>query len=199
MIRRRHFEDAVRALAVGVLVLSLANCDEEKKNAPVDPGPLPPGTLHYDSGNLSAPSLAAGTYEAGARFTSTQIGTMAGRKLIEVRYFIFTPAEVCSVKVYGPSSASEPGAALYAADVTNDAQGNQWNTHTLAQPVTLASTDLWICVEFSNSVGQPTVGCDPGPAVQDGDWLHSSADGEWKPLSQRFGISINWNIRGIVE
>ena len=199
MIRRRHFEDAVRALAVGVLVLSLANCDEEKKNAPVDPGPLPPGTLHYDSGNLSAPSLAAGTYEAGARFTSTQIGTMAGRKLIEVRYFIFTPAEVCSVKVYGPSSASEPGAALYAADVTDDAQGNQWNTHTLAQPVTLASTDLWICVEFSNSVGQPTVGCDPGPAVQDGDWLHSSADGEWKPLSQRFGISINWNIRGIVE
>ena len=197
MIRRGHFV-AAPALALA-LALCVANCDEEKKNAPVDPGPLPPGTLHYDAGNLTAPSLAAGAYEAGARFTSTQIGNMAGRKLIEVRYFIFTPAEVCSIKVYGPSSASEPGAQLYAADVTNDVQGHQWNTHALAQPVSVASTDLWICVEFTNAIGQPTVGCDPGPAVQDGDWLYSSADGQWMPLSQRYPVSINWNIRGTVE
>lgn len=191
--------DAVRALAAVVLAFGLASCDEEKKNAPVDPGPLPPGTLHYDAGNQSAPNLAAGTYEAGARFTSTQIGNLAGRKLIEVRYFIFTPAEVCSIKVYGPSSASEPGAQLYAADVTSDVHAQQWNTHTLAQPVTLASTDLWICVAFTNAVGQPTVGCDPGPAVPDGDWLYSSADGQWMALSQRFPVSINWNVRGTVE
>ena len=166
----------------------------------VDPGPVTPGSLHYDAGNLSAPSLAAGTYEAGARFTSAQIGNRVGKQLTEVQYFIWSPAEVCSVKVYGPSSASEPGAPLYAADVTNDVHARQWNTHALAQPVTLAGTDLWICLEFSNSVGQPTVGCDPGPAVQDGDWLYSSADGQWRPLSQRFSaVSINWNIRGTVE
>lgn len=199
MIGRRHFVGAARALGVAVLAVCLASCDEEKKKDPVDPGPLPPGTLHYDAGNLSAPNLAAGAYEAGARFTSTQIGSLAGQKLTEVQYFIFTPAELCSVKVYGPSSASEPGATLYAADVTNDAQARQWNAHKLAQPVTLASTDLWICVEFTNAVGQPTVGCDPGPAVQDGDWLYSSADGQWMPLSQRFPVSINWNIRGTVE
>jgi len=54
-------------------------------------------------------------------------------------------------------------------------------------------------VAFTNAVSQPTVGCDPGPAVPDGDWLYSSADGQWMALSQRFRVSINWNIRGTVE
>ena len=199
MINRRRRVDAARTLTAVVLALGLANCGEEENLAP-EPDPVAPSTLHYDAGNLSAPSLAAGAYEAGARFTSMQIGNRVGRELTEVQYYIYTPAEVCSVKVYGPSSAGEPGAPLYAADVTDDVQDHQWNTHALAQPVTLTSTDLWICLEFSNAVGQPTVGCDPGPAVQDGDWLYSSADGQWRPLSDRFpAVSINWNIRGIVE
>ena len=46
MTRRKHFADTARALVAVLLVVCLASCDEEeKKDAPVDPGPLPPGTL----------------------------------------------------------------------------------------------------------------------------------------------------------
>jgi hypothetical protein len=186
------------APAVVLAALALAGCGEEDA-PPVDPGVVTPTTLHYDGGNLSAPFLAAGAYEAGARFTAAQIGTRVGRKLTAVQYYISSPAEVCSVKVYGPATATEPGARLYAAEVTDDVRADRWNSHTLAQPVTLAAADVWICLEFSNTVGQSTLGCDPGPAVMDGDWLYTVSDDIWKPLSQRFPVSINWNIRGMVE
>ena len=35
--------------------------------------------------------------------------------------------------------------------------------------------------------------------VTDGDWLFSSADGMWTPFNQRVAVSVNWNVRGIVE
>lgn len=196
-VRPGHLVRATRGLAAGVAVFALAGCgDDEAVTAPVV---MSPTSLHYDAANQSAPSLAAGVYEAGARFTSSQIADRVGRKLTEVRFYIHTPAEVCSVKVYGPSTTTTPGAPLYVADVTSEVQAQQWNVHALTQPVTLTSADLWICLHFSNAVSQPTLGCDPGPAVQDGDWLYAAADGTWKPLSQRFPVSINWNVRGTIS
>jgi len=71
--------------------------------------------------------------------------------------------------------------------------------HTLAQPVRLTSNEVWISLEFSHPARQATIGCDPGPAVQDGDWLFATSDGQWQTLRQRTTISINWNIRGVLQ
>ncbi|MDZ7343528.1 MAG: hypothetical protein ONA90_03335 [candidate division KSB1 bacterium] len=156
-------------------------------------------SLHYDQGQLSSPFLAAGSYEAAARFTEVQIGNRVGREVVEVHYYIANKPQLCNVKIYGPQSASMPGSLVYSAEVTSATQANQWNVHQLTQGVKLAAEDIWISIEFSHSSGQATIGCDPGPAVKDGDWLYATADGTWKPLSQRTTIRINWNIRGIVK
>lgn len=177
--------------------LALMSCSEE--SIVTNEGNVSESSLRYDQGQLSSPFLAAGKYEAAARFTAVQIGNLAGREITEVHYYISNKPENCKVKIYGPSSASSPGSLVYSAEVTSATQANQWNVHKLTQGVKLAAEDIWISIEFSHSNGQATIGCDPGPAVKDGDWLYATSDGTWTPLSQRTTISINWNIRGIVN
>ncbi|MEK7728009.1 MAG: hypothetical protein AAB354_06305 [candidate division KSB1 bacterium] len=155
--------------------------------------------LHYDKDQDSSPFLAAGRYEAAARFTSTQIGNRTGRDLAEVRYYVANKPESMRVKIYGAQSSAAPGSLLYSADVLAATQPHTWNTHLLAQPVRLTSNDIWISLEFSHSARQATLGCDPGPAVTDGDWLYAADDGQWQTLRQRTTININWNIRGVVK
>lgn len=183
--------------ALVFVALAFFHCSE--KNAATDPGTVSEFTLHYDQDNLSSPSLTAGQYEAAARFTNAQIGSLVGREVIEVHYYIADKPESCRVKIYGPQSANLPGSLLYAAEVTTETQANKWNIHKLTQPVKLTNSDLWISFEFSHTARQATVGCDPGPAVKDGDWLYATSDHAWTPLSQRTSISINWNIRAVVN
>ena len=182
-----------------LLAVSLVNLNCGKDNAVTDPGSEAALSLHYDAGQLSSPTLAAGAYEAAARFTSVQIGDWAGRTITEVQYYIANPPENCRVKIYGANDSNSPGTELYAAEVTSTTSANQWNVHKLTQGVKLTSTDIWISIAFSHSTARATIGCDPGPAVKDGDWLYATSDNAWQPLSNRTPISINWNIRGIVE
>ncbi|MCI0697430.1 hypothetical protein L0337_36160 [candidate division KSB1 bacterium] len=185
--------------ALVIVLLAHVHCSEKNVKTVTDPGTVSASTLHYDRDNLSSPSLAAGQYEAAARFTNAQIGNLVGREVIEVHYYIADKPESCRVKIYGPQSASLPGSLLYSAEVTTGTQAKQWNIHKLTQPVRLTGNDLWISLEFAHSIRQATVGCDPGPAVKDGDWLYATSDHAWTPLSQRTSISINWNIRGVVK
>jgi len=155
--------------------------------------------LRHDADNANAPNLPAATYEAAARFTAAQTAALLGGKLIEVDFFIqFLPASAM-LKVYDAGTAGAPGALLYSADVTASLTQAAWTTHMLTAPVTISGGDVWIAVEFTHAVSQRVIGCDPGPAVPDGDWLFSSADGMWMPFNLRFPVSVNWNIRGRVE
>ena len=155
--------------------------------------------LRYDADNANAPNLPAATYEAAARFPAAQITALAGGVLVEVEFYIqFLPTSA-TLKVYDAGTSTSPGALLYSADVTASVTQTAWTTHVLATPVAIAGGDLWIAIEFTHAVSQRVIGCDPGPAVPDGDWLYSSADGMWTPFNQRFPVSVNWNIRGIVE
>ena len=168
----------------------------ENTTAPGDDSDL---LLHYDKEQDSSPFLAAGRYEAAARFTGAQIGTRAGRTLTAIQFYIANKPATCTVKIYGAQNASMPGSLLYSADVSAATQANSWNAHQLTQTITLPSTDLWISIEFSHTVRQATMGCDPGPAVQDGDWLNAASDSQWQTLRQRTMININWNIRGVLK
>ena len=186
-------------LVLTLLFLSVAlmSCSEE--SIMTNEGNVSESSLRYDQGQLSSPFLDPGNYEAAARFTAVQIGNLAGREITEIHYYIANKPENCKVKIYGPQSAAMPGSLVYSAEVTSATQANQWNVHKLTQGVKLAAEDIWISIEFSHSTRQATIGCDPGPAVKDGDWLYATSDSVWTPLGQRTTISINWNIRGIVN
>jgi hypothetical protein len=162
---------------------------------------IPPQTseLRYDADPVTAPFLPGATYEAAARFTAAQTAALAGGQLVEVRFYIYFVPLSASVKIYDGGTSSSPGTLLYSADISADVTQTAWASHTLATPVAITGGDLWIAIEFTHALSQRVIGCDPGPNVPNGDWLYSSADGMWVPFNQRFPISVNWNIRGIVE
>ncbi len=93
----------------------------EKNVAPEDDSDL---LLHYDKDQDSSPFLAAGRYEAAARFSSAQIGSRAGRDLVEVRYYVANKPESMRVKIYGAQSSTAPGSLLYSAEVTAATQAH---------------------------------------------------------------------------
>jgi hypothetical protein len=157
--------------------------------------PLHSILLFYGGDPLDAPTLGAGTYEAAARFTPVKIGNLVGKTIKEIHYYLSEKPDSVWVKLYGPLNETTPGNLLYSADVTSAAGSQKWNIHTLTQPITLKSEDLWLSIEFKLTGSRKAIGCDPGPALPDGDWLFSSSDGKWTPFNQRSGVSINWTIR----
>ncbi len=192
--RRRAF-----VLVLGLLLLVGSGCSDDDDVTDPD-GDTFSVELHYDAPNDSSPNLAGATYEAAARFTTVQTGGLVGGVLTEVRFYIDTLPTSCRVKIYGANTATAPGALLYTSpDVTAGLVADGWNTHVLTSGVTVPNGDLWISIEFTHAGLQATIGCDPGPAVPDGDWLFSSTDGNWTPFNDRFAVSVNWNIRGIVR
>ena len=185
-----------------LLFLSGLNCGKDNNNTTIPTIITPPLStcdncelLYYGQNQADAPTLEAGNYEAAVRFTPAKIGNLVGKTIKEVHYFIMEKPDSIRLKLYGPSNDTGPGAMLYSADVTDSAKSHRWNAHILTQAVTLKNEDMWLSIEFKLSGASKTVGCDPGPALPNGDWLHSTSDGEWIPFNIRTGTSINWTIR----
>ena len=155
--------------------------------------------LNHDGPNVNAPQLPAGTYEAAARFTPADLGIAVGGKLTEVHYFIQAPPETLEIRIYSGSQGNAPDKILYQRDLSRGIRGSAWNKHSLPTPLTLNQEDVWIALRFSHAVELRSLGCDPGPARSNGDWLFDAADASWQPLSQRAPIDINWNIRAAVD
>jgi hypothetical protein len=155
--------------------------------------------LRHDDANLDAPELPGGTYEGAARFLASEMSTYSGRELIEVQYYLKVLPRYAEIRIYGQSDNDEPVTLLYQADISQEAEAESWNVHSLPNPLLLEAQDLWLAVRFAHDLPQRTLGCDPGPAVANGDWLLDEVDGEWLPLRQRSATDINWNIRGVVR
>ena len=158
-------------------------------------------TLHHDSDNRTAPSLARGTYEGAAWFSAQETGNLTGGKLVEILYYIMNAPDTCRIKVYGANTVDAPGDLLYSMDVTESVRVQSWNTHQLQTPLAIEAEDMWIAIEFSHPTSPRNVlGCDNGPPAEGGDWLFSSRDGVWIPFGERMpSADINWNIRGVVR
>lgn len=194
---------SIRLILMGMipLVMLLAACDNEN----LTPGPeLGEGLqyLNYDDDNLSAPELPGGNfYEAAMRVSAAEMAAYKGDNLVAVSYFISQAPQTASVRIYQGGDDEGPGQLLYEADITGDLRSNQWLTHELTQSLVMPESEFWIAVRFSHNDAQRTLGCDPGPAETNGDWLFDSTDNGWIPLSERTNgeISINWNVRGVVQ
>lgn len=162
----------------------------------VEPGFV---VLNYDDNNSDAPELPAGTYEGGARFLASQMADYSGKKLTEIQYYLKAAPKTGEIRVYSGSTNDGPQNLIYNRDVTIGREQDAWNIHTLSDPITLDGDDLWIVYRFSHDTNARVLGCDPGPAVLNGEWLLDTFDGLWLPLSQRSSLSINWNIRAVID
>ena len=93
-----------------LLFLLGLNCGkpETTPDTPQQPPPPPPPPetcvpcelLYYGGNQADAPTLAAGTYEAAARYTPSKIGNLVGKTVKEIRYFIADKPDSIKVKLY---------------------------------------------------------------------------------------------------
>ncbi len=194
---RRMIKFRLFAALVCITLFGIVGCGENAGTVSPD-SELQPVELRHDDENLTAPYLGEGTYEGAARFSRSRMSALAEKELVEIEFYMLDKPEACRVKVYARGTGTSPGTLLYSADIVRELQPQAWNTHSLQTPLTLSGDDLWISIEFRHANRIRSLGCDPGPAIADGDWLFSKADDEWLPLSQRSSADINWNIRGLV-
>lgn len=157
--------------------------------------------LHYDSANFAAPELDPGTHFAGVYFPETNMQAFIGQNLEEIVFFLNALPSSCSVHVYRNGIGNVPGQNLYSKNITADLESETWNFHTLETPVPLTGEDIWICIEVTHSSLISTVGCDPGPATTNGDWIRSTPENDWTTLRERTSdeVDINWNIRARIN
>lgn len=175
-----------------VLMASFSSCKKDPNKKTYQ--------LNYDSGNLTAPNFPANTYEGAARFPASRMAEYSGGNLVEVEYYIKDVPNSTRLKVYTGTSSSAPVTEVYSATLTGSVNAEDWNTHTLTDPLLLDGSDLWLSIEFTHSDTRQVLGCDTGPAATDGDHFYDPATGYWQKLNQfNSGIDINWNIRGKVE
>lgn len=153
-------------------------------------------TFNHDSENLSSPNLSAGTWEAGASFSSIQTENVSGKELSKVEVYIYNKPDSAWISVYS-SGTTSPGTLLYTKEVTNDLSAFGWNTHTLTDEVEITD-GLWITFGYTITTTKQVIGCDAGPAVTGGDRLKSGTS-NWSTFTSLFSQDVNWNIRGTAK
>lgn len=157
--------------------------------------------LHYDEENFAAPELDPGTHLAGVFFPASMMATHSGKNLEEVLIYFNNVPTSCSVQVYRNGLGDIPGQSLYNQNISSQTQRDSWNFHTLSTPVPLTGEAIWVVVRFTHDELTSTVGCDPGPAFTNGDWILTEGPDEWITLRERTNdeVDINWNIRARVS
>lgn len=188
-------------ILLGVAVLVACKKDEEHEpDMAQNPAPaLGEGLagLHHDTYNVDAPEMLPGTYEMGARFSGSKLQQVMGGKLVQIQYYMMEKPISAQLRVYGEGS-NAPSELLYSEDVLSEIERNKWNVHHIPDSVVIESEELWITLFYTVSAEMKYLGCDPGPANPQGDWMWASVDQEWNRFENRSGSSINWNIRGVV-
>jgi len=156
-----------------------------------------PFELSYDAANNDAPLLQPGTYLGAVRFPASSFADHTGETLESIEYYLKDVPSAGTIVVFTGGSSTVPGTEVYSADVTLSANGDSWNTHTLSQDITLGTEDLWLGYRFSQDIDAQVLGCDIGPANENGDKFQNST-GDWETLRSFSAgtVDINWNIKG---
>jgi hypothetical protein len=155
--------------------------------------------LRHDTDNVNSPLLDPDLYEAAARFPASTTRDYVGQKLTQVSYHMTTLPLHTTLKIYRGGTSNAPGEVVYEAELTGSITPNTFNIHTLSTPLDITAEDLWISIRFRHNRRIQSIGCDIGPAVENGDWLYQESDNQWIPFNERTPVDINWNIRGILS
>lgn len=155
--------------------------------------------LSYDGSNNDAPLLQAGTYVGAARFPASSFADRVGETLETIEFYLKDVPTSAEVVVFSGGTESVPGTEIYSSAVTLSVNGNAWNLHTLSSTITLGTEDLWLGLRFTQDGDAQVLGCDVGPANDNGDKFQSFS-GDWVTLRDfsTGTVDINWNIKGYV-
>lgn len=154
--------------------------------------------LFHDDYNIDAPVLPVGTYETAVRFTAADQSNVQNGRLHAVQYYMASKPIQVQLRIYSGGDNS-PGNLVYSSNIVNEVERNKWNTHVLSDTLNLSNSDLWVGVRFTTNAEGKYIGCDPGPAKANGDWMWDALDASWLRYSNRTVTSINWNMRAVVE
>ena len=171
------------------------NCNNDDENVSND------AELFYDMGANSAPFFGEGTHQAAVRFPRSLMANFEDQTLDRVEFYLVNLPTNCVIKIYNEGTAQVPGPILYEADISTTVNANAWNGHTLTDSLVLTGNELWIAIEFTHTEQNNTLGCDVGPALENGDWVLEADQIGWSSYRDftSNAVSINWNIRGFVE
>lgn len=177
------------------LLLLLSACGEDEE--PI----VQTATFQYDGDNQTAPILDPGVHIMAARFTAAQTNTYQGKTLDRVEFFLLDIPSVVELRIYEANTASTPGDLLYTADLSSDLRSNSWIGHRLTTPLDISGEDLWIAIRVVHNFAAQSLGCDRGPASNNGDWILTDSATSWQTFREVTNneSSINWNIRGFVD
>lgn len=177
-------------------IATLSGCGDDEEVSPINEN-----ILQLDGENFDSPSFATGvTYEAAAYYSSTLTSSRVGKSLNAVQVYLATIPNNMTIYVYGENPrGTSPGSVLATKSVSGLRSAGQWVTINLDSPVSITGEGVWIGVRVSHPSTAQIIGCDEGPAVAGGDWL--ARDGSWQTFRTVTGnqVSINWNIRGVLE
>lgn len=181
-------------MILGALPLVISSCGE-------DPDPEFVLKLDGENENNAAPLFNANTtYEAAVRFSAALVRAHEGKKVTAIDVYIADVPSTFSVKVYSKGTSTAPGSVLVNQPVTLGGTSNRWQRISLNTPITLGTEEIWVGASVRHTSNARIVGCDPGPAVNDGDWI-SQNSAAWQTFRNftSNSVSINWNIRAVVE
>lgn len=199
--------NAIRSMKNVLLILSVcvlfAACEKDEEPLVITSGPTveaPFSMLHYDAANMDAPLLPSGVYESAARFTADQVSNFQNGEMLKVWFYLKQLPQDCEIRIYEANAgASTPGPMLYSHDYSAEMEAGRWNSHDIITPITLQDKDIWVSLRYTHANDTRSVGCDPGPAVDNGDKMWTDSGGNWITLRQFDGTNINWNIRAVIH
>lgn len=182
-----------KILFLSVLAVMALSCNNDNDDNAAD--------LFLDRGLNDAPFLDPGEYIAAARFSANTMSEFQGRKLEGIEYYLINKPTQAEVRVYQGSNGNEPENLVYSASVTLEMDAESWNLHSPSSDINLTGEDLWIAIRLVHANRDQTIGCDPGPAVTNGDWFSGDGEGDWQTFRNFTNdeVNINWNIRGHVS
>lgn len=179
--------------AIAILTLTTSCGDDDGVDGPIftEGGTV----LSYDNPNFSAPQLPQGIYEAAVRFPSSLTSALEGQFLRQVAVYLTNVPASTEIIVYTVEEGSQTLIPVYNADVGAQMTTDSWNVHSLSTPVEITGRDLWVSVKVDHPAQIGSVGCDEGPARQNGDFIAEEGDTQWSNLRTFANSDVNWNIK----
>jgi len=156
--------------------------------------------LNYDGNNIDAPALFAGDYTAIVRFPASDLSNLVDGQLEEVDFWIADIPSTLTLQVFGEGDGNSPGSLLHSENIILRTEANDWNNISLNTPVNITGEELWVGFEFRLDDFARVIGCDAGPAIENGDLMNDES-GNWTTLRNYSNgeVDINWNIRAYVR
>ena len=146
--------------------------------------------------------------EVGAMYPGVAYaGSVMGTKIVSAQYVFFTNSETGTLgiepntpvtfRVYLQGMNGQPGAVLAEKTIPyNAVVADDWTIATFDTPIELSGYNVWVTVEYTQSVSGYAMSFDGSVAVEHGDYYRTNGGGAFSKCSEVFSTNYgNFHIR----